>query len=104
MDFSEVYDNANTVAEQAIEGLPQVNGKKLNLDLRAGYNLIVGEDFIAVHKRDQRTLEYYGGFEYVDKDSVIGVGEYIFYSSEDDRVARCIDYFNDKDEEENEDE
>jgi hypothetical protein len=38
-------------------------------------------------------LEYYGGFEYVDDEYKIRMGDFIVYMNEDDRVADAIAHF-----------
>ena len=41
----------------------------------------------------RRTLDYYGGFEYVHKYYRREVGDYVFYLAEDDRVRGHIERF-----------
>ena len=70
----------------------EFTAKDLGLDSRAAYILYVDEDHtcIAVDKRNDRTLQYYGGFEYVDKDFRREMGNWVFYFAEDDRVADAL--------------
>lgn len=71
-----------------------VTPESIGLDSRSGYELYVGEDFIAVGNSSRGSLEYYGGFEYVSREAVTVVGDYTFYSSYgEDRVQDCIDIF-----------
>jgi len=70
-----------------------VRSDKLGLDFRSGYWLQVNKDYIAVRKDERRPLEYYGGFEYVDKENVMVLGDYVFYSSDDERVQDHLDEF-----------
>jgi hypothetical protein len=92
--FDSIYDmieSVNTVVERNIQELMEpCTAKDLGLDPRAGYSLFVNEDFIAVSVGNSRSLDYYGGFEYVDSDSTFTVGDYKFYSTESDRVEECV--------------
>jgi hypothetical protein len=72
--------------------MTEVTAEQLGLDKRAfwGYAYI-DETAVVVIKEQTRTLDYYGGFEYVDKDYRREVGDYVFYLAEDDRVRRHIE-------------
>jgi len=80
------------------EGTKQVTAKELGLDPRAAYKLWATNDCIIVPKSEDRNLQYYGGFEYVDKECRKEVGDYVFYFSEDSRVAGHLDHLVDEDE------
>jgi hypothetical protein len=73
-----------------------VRPEKLGLDNRAGWKLYVCKDGIIVSKDNDRTLQYYGGFEYIDKEDRVEIGKWVFYSSNSDRVAKCLDCFADE--------
>lgn len=65
----------------------------LGLDTRASWDkLIVSADFIAVPKDSDKNMQYYGGFEYVNKDCRQEIGGYVFYMAEDSRVAQHISH------------
>ena len=70
-----------------------VTPKEIGLDDRSSYQLFINEDYIAVGKGSRRTLDYYGGFEYVDEEHVTVLGNYVFYSSDDERVQGHLDEF-----------
>lgn len=57
------------------------------LDFRCG-TIYRGEDFLATKHR--RSLDYYGGFEYIDPEYITVVGEWTLYSIEHDRVLAAI--------------
>jgi hypothetical protein len=78
------------IAEELIEDAELLPAEKFGLDERCG-NLYMGEDFIAVNIPRDRTLQYYGGFEYVDTDCRMVIGDYVFYSSDADRVQDAMD-------------
>ena len=70
----------------------RVSAKDLGLDYRAGFVFVSTEEgWIA--SRNTRSLEYYGGFEYIDLEYKVTVGEITFYSDDHDRVANAIDYY-----------
>jgi hypothetical protein len=83
--------------------MAKVNAKDIGLDERCGY-LFIDHDCIAVRKNSDRTLQYYGGFEYVDKEYRREVGDWVFYFSEDSRIARHIDQWQDEINEDDQDE
>lgn len=66
---------------------------KMGLDERAAYELFINDGAIAVSKSQDRTLQYYGGFEYVDKEARQELGNYVFYMAEDDRVLGHIERY-----------
>jgi hypothetical protein len=66
----------------------------VGLDPRAAYRLWVTIDAIIVKRSEDRTMQYYGGFEYVDKSHRQEIGDYVFYLSDgDDRVGDCIEFW-----------
>ena len=75
------------------EEFREVTPKEIGLDTRAGYRLFINEDYIAVSRGNRRTLDYYGGFEYVDEEHITVLGDMVFYSSDDERVQGHLDEF-----------
>jgi hypothetical protein len=75
------------VTEFIEENFKEVKPADIGLDERSATRVFVGDDGIAITDHNRRTMDYYGGFEYVDKEHVTQLGGYIFYSIEDDRVA-----------------
>jgi hypothetical protein len=93
-------DNAFEAIEAAVADLPRVSAAKIGLDPRAGYVYVDLEDeAIVAESHNIRSLDYYGGFEYVDEDAVSTIGNYKIYSADSERVAGALEYF----EEHNED-
>lgn len=88
------YDFQNKITrlthEYVSKNMKEVKPTELGLDIRAGYRLYVNSYAIAVEKRNAGTLDYYGGFEYVDKDCRYESGQYVFYTSDDERVLDHI--------------
>jgi hypothetical protein len=87
MNFNDIISETNVLVNRYLAGAQEVLPEDLGLDRRAGYRFFVTEEMIAVTKDDDVGLQYYGGFEYVDKDYRTEIGEWVFYSAEDDRVA-----------------
>lgn len=90
-NFEDIRGRANELAEELMGEGENVMAKALGLDVRAAHVLFVGDDWIAVGKSEDRNLQYYGGFEYVDKEHRTEIGDYVFYSAESDRVRGHLD-------------
>jgi hypothetical protein len=95
--FDSVYDMSEAIVEvverNVRNNFEMVNADRLGLDIRAGYKLFVNEDAIAVAKHNDRTLQYYGGFEYVDAECRVEMGDFVFYMCDDERVRGHIEQF-----------
>lgn len=96
-DYSDALDFCEAMTEAArrfVGQMTEVKAKQLGLDARAFYGVAyVDESAIVVSKDQDRSLQYYGGFEYVDKDYRREVGDYVFYLAEDDRVREHLDRY-----------
>jgi hypothetical protein len=72
------------------------NAGVFGLDYRCG-SIWVTNEAVVVEERNRRSLEYYGGFEYVAKESVSRVGEYtIYYADGDERVMEVVEFLNER--------
>jgi hypothetical protein len=71
----------------------EVMAEDLGLDRRAGYRLWIHEQGIAVPKDSDGSLQYYSGFEYIDKSLRREYGDWVIYAAEDSRVQDCIDRY-----------
>jgi len=81
------YIEESDVVEIGPKGL-----EELGLDFRCGRILIsVNEDFVAACS--PRSIEYYGGWEYIDSEFKLDAGGYRFYDREADRVDAVIRYY-----------
>lgn len=89
MDFKELMDGAQALADEAIATGTQHPAETLGLDRRCG-SLWVSEEWIATEQ--PRMLNYYGGFEYIEDRYVTTLGSWTFYSAEDEteRVEGAI--------------
>lgn len=62
------------------------------MDSRCG-TLFIDDDCVVVRKRNDKSIRYYGGFEYIDDEFRIEFGDYVIYTSDHDRVQRCIENY-----------
>jgi len=70
-----------------------VRADKVGLDYRCGMVYVsIDEDFIAV-SHNTNSIEYYGGFEYIDSEYITRLGHMTFYSGETSRVQDCIEHY-----------
>ena len=92
--LEQMIEAVDTVVERNIRALAtETQPENLGLDRRAGYRLLVTEDAVIVQSSGRGPLDYYGGFEYVDKNCVTVLGSYVVYSAQDERVKECLDVY-----------
>ena len=66
--------------------------EELGLDFRCGRIYVSVEgDFVAAC--NPRSIEYYGGWEYIDSEFKLDAGNYRFYDRDADRVDAVIRYY-----------
>ena len=90
----EIDEKINDLIEQIVGGpdVVTVNAESVGLDYRSGTVYIsVENDFIA--SASIRSIEYYGGFEYIDSEYTTSLGHIKFYSGETSRVRDAINYY-----------
>jgi hypothetical protein len=94
----DIVANAEAQLEEWLEeNAEQVRADALGLDERCG-TVWVCDEAVICNGHARGRLEYYGGFEYVDKEYVTQVGSYVIYnaSGDDDcRVQECIERWQD---------
>lgn len=97
MDFCDFEDKITDLVNQFIRDLSRVNAREVGLNERCG-EVYVGDSFIAVKSYNDNRLQYYGGFEYIDKEQRKQYGDLVIYmvESDEDRVAECLEFFNEK--------
>lgn len=96
----QLYDINQKVTAMVMGEMTEVQPEDLGLDRRAGYRFYVSKDAIAVPVSQDRTLQYYGGFEYVDKESRTQYGDWVFYMASDERVIEHLEQYYDEEHEE----
>lgn len=90
-DIHELIDSVSEQVEKFTRNMDQASPKDLGLDRRASFdNLFVNDDCIIVDKGSDQSLQYYGGFEYVDKEFRFEMGDYVIYLANDQRVREHI--------------
>ena len=92
MNLFSLIDDVAELTDNYIGTMESVPANRLGLDPRCG-KVFVSPDCIAVYKGSDRALQYYGGFEYVDKEFRHEMGDYVFYSYEDSRVQDHLDEY-----------
>ena len=93
----ELEEKVNDLIQEFIEDSDAVcvSADKVGLDRRCGMVYVsIDEDFIAVSGTS--SINYYGGFEYIDSEYITGLGHMTFYSGEASRVRDCIEYYANK--------
>ncbi len=94
----DMIDAINEVVERNIRNqFTQVPASDLGLDNRCGRVMVdVVDEVIAVPNHNIRMLDYYGGFEYITEgDGRITVGDYTFFTSDNERVNDCFNALRD---------
>lgn len=93
--------------EQLIDGYFEdsnairISAEEIGLDRRAGTVFVSTEEgWIAAVGGNIRSLEYYGGFEYVSDEDKLTIGGTTFYSNDSSRVADAIEYYSDEEQRE----
>jgi hypothetical protein len=89
-----MIDSVNEVVERNIRNNYTLeSATKLGLDQRCGRVYVdVNDQVIAVLTYNLRTVDYYGGFEYVKEgEGRVTCGEYTFFTTESERIADCFE-------------
>jgi hypothetical protein len=90
----DLIDAVNEVVERNIRNqFTQHPASDLGLDIRCGRVLVdIVDEVIAVPNHNIRGLDYYGGFEYIEEgDGRITMGDYTFFTSDNERVRDCFE-------------
>lgn len=86
-----IDDTADSM-DSIVKQMDLISADQCGLDIRAG-RLYISREGIVVRNSNRRTLNYYGGFEYVDEDYVHTLGDYTFYNTDDERVLNAVAYY-----------
>ena len=86
-----VYNAQQMVLDYVLKDGREVSGETLGLDPRALHRGWVTSGALVVASNHDSSLQYYGGFEYVEKSARTVVGNYVIYwRDEDERVDGAI--------------
>ena len=103
----ELQDQIKNLVEQYFEdsNAIRISAEEIGLDRRAGTVFVSTEEgWIAAVGGNIRSLEYYGGFEYVSDEDKLTIGDTTFYSNDSSRVADAIECYNDLQDQQREEE
>lgn len=95
MNLDDLIADVRELVTQTLAKAKVIKPTQIGLDPRAAWRLYATCDYIAVDKKEDRNLQYYGGFEYVDKDLRQEIGDFVFYSAEAGRVADHLEQIED---------
>ena len=90
--FNTIIEEIDDLVEGVISRMTKTLGKECGLDSRCG-TLWVSDECIAINKNSKRSFEYYGGLEYVNREDVVELGDYVIYSSDAQRINSMINYY-----------
>ena len=93
-----MIDAVNEVVERNIRtNFVQTPASDLGLDIRCGRLYVdIVDEVIAVPNHNIRTLDYYGGFEYIKEgEGRVTMGDYTFFTSDNERVNDCFEALRD---------
>lgn len=98
--LDQLMQKAERLAEEFVaELMTRVDPASMNIDPRAAYELWRCADAIAIRKHQRGSFDYYAGGQYVNREYVFEVGDYVFYAAEDPRVAAWLGIATDDEEE-----
>lgn len=100
MNLDTLICEVNAKVKSFVDSMEAIQATDIYLDNRSANRLWIDSECIAVELRYDRSLQYYGGFEYIDAEYRTQVGDYVFYSSEASRVADLIETWESTKEEE----
>lgn len=90
MEFYEMFAEVEGKVAEFIDNATKIDPERCGLDKRSGFNIFITEDVIACRRSDDKSLQYYGGFEYVQNEYRSVLGDYVFYDGQDERVQEHI--------------
>jgi hypothetical protein len=92
MSLFVLLDDVSELTDNYVATMELVPSNRLGLDPRCG-KVFVSPDCIAVYKENARAIQYYGGFEYINDMHRYEMGDYVFYSAEDNRVRDHLEQY-----------
>jgi hypothetical protein len=106
--LEEMFEEIDSRLHDALEQMVMVTAADVGLDLRAGRRLWIDSQHIVVRSSDDRILQYYGGFQYVDPEYRSEFRGYVIYRRkepyeadlDEDRVGGALDFYSERQEEE----
>jgi hypothetical protein len=96
MSITDIIYDAEQAITDYLANLTEVSGKDLALDPRALHQGWADNESIIVSLSSDRSLQYYGGFGYVDTEARTVIGDYVIYTCGNDesgRVKSSLEYW-----------
>ena len=94
-------DTVNQIVDKYLKNMDSIIPSEYNIDRQCGNIMWINTESIAIKKKDKDRFWYYGGFEYVNKDCITEIGDYIFitpdHNSDDCRISNIIDDWDSED-------
>jgi hypothetical protein len=84
--FTKLQDAITAIVEDCTTTARVLSPEDLGLHPSSSEKIFVQDGCIIVKAIDDNNLQYYSGFEYVEKHHRLSLGNYVLYSSESDRV------------------
>jgi hypothetical protein len=94
----DIIEECSDRIDVAVRAMRSGRADEFGLDRRSASLIFTDGEIIVVHESDDRSLQYYGGFEYIDSEFRLHMGQWVIYMRDDDRVQDCIDAFYEKEE------
>ena len=91
----ELQEEVEQLVNQYFEdsGAVRVNARAVGLDARAGTVYVSTEECYIAVVGSLRSIEYFGGFEYIRLDHRVTIGDTTFFCDDSTRVAEAIEYY-----------
>ena len=90
----DLVDEVQDMVERQVQGMRRVNAKQLGLDIRCGSAYVDDNmEYIVVEGSNERSYNYYGGFEYIDDEDKRQLGDYTVFLNTSDRVQEALECF-----------
>ena len=90
MDYQTLTERLEELVEEIVNGTTSVPAEKLGLDSRCG-PILIGNGFIA--SMTPNLLDYFGGFEYIEREYRHMINGLAIYSDESDRVLNALETY-----------
>lgn len=92
LDMHVLVSEVNSQIKGALTDDCMVKASELGLDERCG-SCWLTDTALVVKTGSRYAWDYYGGFEYIDKEEITVLGDYVFYDRYADRIDECFDTF-----------
>ena len=88
--LDQIREDVENMVMEMCQGMEQVHHLP-NIDQRAGHNFWVDSKKVITSLENQVRLDYYGGFEYVESEYKVILGDYVIFSRDHERVDNACE-------------